>query len=314
MPFTKIKTLLEDFTSVRAKHNFSGLLTVNPFRFSDPLLCKDLERIFCLAQTLDFHMQITTNGVALRKNNAKILSEHSERLLKLNVSIIGHDEKSVQKLMGISLNRVIGNLIENVAEDNRLRNSSTVSLRYLGEDEDEQQNIFKLKAQLEEYGFLVKTVDEGWITNRVVSGDYNFEGSKPKTLTQSQNESHFVGGCDWGHKLVQRIEVNVDGDVLLCCDDAENNKILGNVFETPIEKIWTNSVIPEHERIFSPTYSNDKQKLICSTCSRACWLNSSEANSEYNELYKKQRASYIDKNVARAKKAKIVIQKRLTQG
>lgn len=304
MPKEHIEQLLRDFCSPRKKYGFDGALVVSPFRFSDPLLCKDLEFILQLAEELDFFVQITTNGMALTKRVCHILEKYSKYIIKLNVSLIGHDAKSVNQLMGLNFDKVLKNMTNNIEPNSSLSKISSLTIRKTELSKEEADGLSIIEDKIKKIGLRVKFIEEGWITNRINSDEYNIDGSKPETITKPQNEHNFVLGCGWVNHLVTRIEVNLDGDVVLCCDDAEKNKVLGNVFETSIEDVWVNNVLPEHSKIFEQHYSKDKNNLICAECTRAVWKNSttkancSPPQDEYLNLAKNQ----LEKSRAKRKK------------
>ena len=86
----KISLLLEDFGTLLKKNNYNGKAFVNPFRYSDPLVCKDLDLIFYLAKKFNFKVRITTNGVSFSENNAKLLNEYIDCLEGIiSISVIG---------------------------------------------------------------------------------------------------------------------------------------------------------------------------------------------------------------------------------
>ena len=75
-------------------------------------------------------------------------------------------------------------------------------------------------------------------------------------------------GCAMGGgRILRQMEILVDGQAVLCCDDAEGKTNYGNVFEQGIEKVW-NNIQMEHDVIYNTEYSDGKQNLICNTCSR----------------------------------------------
>ena len=68
------------------------------------------------------------------------------------------------------------------------------------------------------------------------------------------------------------MEVLVNGQAVLCCDDAEGKTNYGNIFEIGIEGAWK-TMQKEHKIIYDKKYSEAKKNLICNTCSRAKFNN-----------------------------------------
>ena len=77
-----------------------------------------------------------------------------------------------------------------------------------------------------------------------------------------------MNGCAMGGgRILRQMEILVDGQTVLCCDDADGKTNYGNVFEIGIESAW-NNLQKEHTLIYDKKYSDDKKNLICNTCSR----------------------------------------------
>lgn len=103
-----------------------------------------------------------------------------------------------------------------------------------------------------------------WVENRMGDGD----GDWTKPYNAEINEKTFMQGCAMGGgRVLRQMEILVDGQAVLCCDDAEGKTNYGNVFDLGIEKVW-NNLQKEHTIIYDKEYSEDKKNLICNTCSR----------------------------------------------
>jgi len=95
-----------------------------------------------------------------------------------------------------------------------------------------------------------------------------------------------------GGRILRQMEVLVDGQTVLCCDDAEGKTNYGNVFEIGIEKAW-NNLQKEHTTIYAKEYSESKKNLICNTCSRGKFIGQWTNNMESKLLNRQQ--SVIDR-------------------
>lgn len=271
----QIKQLLDEFGSVRQKYGYKGQLTINPFRFSDPMVCKDLDLIFELAEKYDISVVITTNGVALTKDKIALLDRYRNRMTKISISFIGCTEEDIKKLMGISFKKVLDNLDEIADNWSQLRQIVRVSLRVMDGTPEERKILIELQERFKGKGITVKLIKENWMTNRIDADDF-VVGKRPDLAKpEPQTEERFVSGCGWSNHLLERMEVMVDGSVVLCCDDAEKHKVFGNVFKHGIEAIWNNSLRTEHLAILSQKFSKKKCSLICSSCTRAVWSDNS---------------------------------------
>ena len=60
----------------------------------------------------------------------------------------------------------------------------------------------------------------------------------------------------------------VDGTAVLCCDDATAQTNFGNVFELGVAGVWK-QLSDYHNLVYSKTYNDRKNNMICNTCSRA---------------------------------------------
>lgn len=266
----KIDLLINDFGSLaRVKFKYQGKMILNPFRYSDPLVCKDLDLILSLSRKYKISVQITTNAVSFNEHYTSLLEEFHETLNDdISISILGTSETEVKSYMDISLNRTIANL-EKLSSKKYLKINKKIiiSLREISGTKEEALGNEKLQNLFARFGFRSQ-IKKNWIHNRV-------DG-----ISRLQTENKYINGCKlYENKLLRRLEVMVNGNVVLCDDDAEGRKIFGNIFESEIYKVWNGKLLDEHKLIFKNKFTDQKLNLICKNCTRAVYSNQKIVNT-----------------------------------
>ena len=270
----KIEFLLDDFGSLARNHfKYGGKMILNPYRFSDPLVCKDLELILKISKKFGIAVQITTNAVSFNEYYTSLLEEYIETLNDdISISVLGSNESEVKNYMDISLDRTFSNLEKLSSKKLNINKKIIISLREITGTEAETQGNKELQRLFSKLGFRTK-VKKNWIHNRI------------NGIAVKQSDTRFVNGCKlYENKLIRRMEVMVNGDVALCDDDAEGKKIFGNVFNEGIFKIWNGKLLEEHKNIFQNRYNKSKENLICMNCSRAIFNSDKKINTTYQSI------------------------------
>jgi len=266
MSTKQITLLMNNFADLLKKYNVPPWVAhIQPWRYSDPLVCPDLELILELADKNKMQVIITTNGVSFTEKNCKIISKYRHLIKKMNISIIGFNTEEIKKYMGVNwevTKKRFLNAKKNFPEVSRLMRIGIKD----GLDKPIPQNKKReLRQEFQNYTLGIVKIKEGWLHNRMAQGDGVW--TEPKDFPI--NEKNYVQGCimDYG-KILRRIEILVDGTAVLCCDDATKKTDYGNVFQLGIENVWQN-LKQAHKLIYNKAYSKEKQNLICNTCSRA---------------------------------------------
>ena len=177
------------------------------------------------------------------------------------MSVIGHTAEELWEFMKIKKDKTLNSLQfvkENYPElSKRIRigikhkkQSATASSETIAEYQSVILGKVKSKTQ--------------WVENRMGDGD----GDWTKPYDAVINEKSYMQGCAMGGgRILRQMEVLVNGQTVLCCDDAEGKTNYGNVFEIGIEQAWQN-LQKEHAIIYAKEYAENKKNLICNTCSR----------------------------------------------
>jgi GTP 3',8-cyclase len=77
--------------------------------------------------------------------------------------------------------------------------------------------------------------------------------------------------------------LTVDGDVLLCCDDAERNHVMGNIARQSLEEIWFSSRFVEIRKMLQEGKRRDASE-ICRQCNNREYFGPGE--NDHKHLYK----------------------------
>ena len=283
MSHEKIKMLLNDFGDVLKQYRVKPWTAyIQPWRYSDPLVCPDLEMIFELAKKNKVKVILTTNGVSFTEKNCKIIQKYLHIVRQINISIIGYNEKEIKEWMGVSWKVTKARLIK--VRDNypEISKKMVIGIKHKTQivPEEKRRNVVR---QLSEVTLGKVKAKNEWMHNRMASGDGVWTENREFPITKT----NYVQGCKMVFgKILRRLEVMVDGTAVLCCDDAEKLTNYGNVFELGIEKVWQN-LRKEHELIYNKEYSEKKQNLICNTCSRATFNWTNKLNDDQNQEMKK---------------------------
>lgn len=258
-----IGNLLNEYGALLKKYKVKPFkATIFPWRYSDPLVQPDLDYIMELADKHQIKVMLTTNAVSFTKKQCDIIQKYLHLIETIHVSVIGFSKDQIWELMKIKKEKTMASL-------KFLRDSYPQISAKLRVQIKHKQQVKPPEEVLDEYRELVP---EGkvkgkffTVTNRLGDGDGDWtQPYKGKDVTAD----NFITGCAMkGGRVMRQMEILVDGQVVLCCDDADGKTNYGNVFSDGIETTWRN-LQDEHTLIFEKKFSEDKKTLICNSCSR----------------------------------------------
>jgi hypothetical protein len=290
MSEAQIGELIGQFAAGLEKHNVPKMkATIQPWRYSDPLVCKDLELVFELAEKHDLKVIITTNAVSFSEKKCDIMKRYIKNLANINISIIGYNEKEIKEFMDLDWNVTKSRLKMVKDKYPELSAKMNIGLKHKNQTPTVKE-YGPVIAQLMSLtlGKVKKKVN--WLENRLVYNKFDDDGLQFKI-----DEKNFVTGCAMVHgKILRRLEVMVDGTAVLCCDDATKQTNFGNVFDIGISGAW-NNLRKYHNMIYSQQYSDEKKNMICNTCSRAKFKWNDKHRSEFVSKMKEINSGYLPK-------------------
>lgn len=265
MSTAQIERLITEFGELVQQYQLKPLTaSVQPWRYSDPLVCRNLEYICELSKQYELSLQLTTNGVSFTDSQCRMLSKYLDIIPQIYVSIIGYNKQEVQEWMGVNLDVTLQRLRSMKEKYPELSKKLVVGLKHKTAWPKKSLYV-KVLDQIRQVTLGRVKVKKGWLENRLVSNRLSTDG-----INFTVNEKNFINGCRMNNgKILRRLEIMVDGRAVLCCDDATGQTNYGNVFDIGITEVWKN-LTQAHELIYSPFYSESKKNLICNSCSRGC--------------------------------------------
>lgn len=263
MSVEQITELMNDFGRITKKYNLpEWSTTVMPWRYSDPLVNPNLRTVFSLANKHKIRVNLTTNAVSFVKRQCDIIQRYIHCMSDpIFVSIIGYTEEEVWDQMKLRKQKVIKSLIylrDNYPQISKLLK---VTLKNKNQTKRPSQELIKYYQSLV-LGFVKPKTN--WMSNRLGKGD----GVWMQKFNWKLSPNQFVKGCRLTpDKILNRLELLVNGNAVLCCEFTYHQRDYGNVFDIGIEGVWKN-LTKEHELIYDTQWSEKKKELICNDCSR----------------------------------------------
>ncbi len=264
----QLKLLLDDYGSLIKKYGLKDYSCgINPWRYSDPLVQPDLEYILQLCDQHKIHVGITTNGVSFTKKQCDILDRYEHVLGPIHMSVIGHTEQELWDFMKVKKQKTLDGL--HFVKENYPKLSRRIRIGVKHKDQSKNASGEVMQEYSGATLGLVKS-KTNWVENRMGDGDGDW--AKPYDIII--DEKNYMQGCAMGGgRILRQMEILVNGQVVLCCDDADGKTNYGNVFESGIEAVWKN-LQEEHDIVYATEYDVKKKDLICNTCSRGKFLGS----------------------------------------
>ena len=260
----KIRVLLEDFASGIKRHNIDPSNTiVKPWRYSDPLVCPDLELVFDICQKNRLKISLTTNAVSFGEKKCDLISKYIDTIATINISIIGYTKDEIREWMDIDWDVTRERLRMIRDKYPAISRKMNIGVKHKIQD-PKREHYAPVIQQIQQLTLGKVKKKTNWLENRLVYNKFDDDGMDFKI-----SEKQFVKGCDMVHgKILRTLEVLVSGQAVLCCDDATGQTDFGNVFDIGISGVWKN-VAQYHDLIYNNTYTETKKNMMCNTCSRA---------------------------------------------
>ena len=202
---------------------------------TEPLLVPDVaERIAFAKGAGLLDVMINTNGTLLTEKRAHEIL-HSG-LDKLFISFDAPDKETYEKIrVGANYERVV----ENIFRFCEMKKNSGRPKPFVGIQMVKMKHTANLIQK-----FINMFKDH---VDIIKIGDYNNQQNLNKMdLWVSRVDSPAEFACS---QLWQRLQIRVDGKVIPCCGDVNNELVLGNANDTDIEELWSGDELQRLRRL-----------------------------------------------------------------
>lgn len=243
--FMRILDQVEDNKAIRIIPYF------NNEPFLDPLIFKRLRYICTTHPSVE--IELSTNVSRLNEKYQNELAAY--HIHDLRLSVFGFTDETHKKVMpGLNWKEVQNNLsllIKNKALRSNVDNISIVMIDFPGLT---KKDIFLAEKFCKESSLNF----EFW-------GFMDRSGNVENFSNQINKKEVF--GCEQNRPL-ERLHINFQGDVVLCCMDWKWKHKLGNLKRNSIDEIWNSSKYKEYRNAI---YNNgsDKYTDLCKKCKLA---------------------------------------------
>lgn len=216
----------------------------------EPLLHSEFKKIIKICDEYDMHVNITTNGTFLSKQQETIANSKSIRQINISIHSINDSNeinnildsvKNIKNRKDIYFVYRYWTLKENlILEENPILDSI---INYYNLSIEKQQEIEKNgNIKIDDHTYINKDKEFSW----------------PSLNNQIYNE---IGYC---YGLKTHIAILSDGTVVPCCLDAEGVISLGNIYESPLEDILNSE---RTNNIINAFKNNKRCENLCKHCS-----------------------------------------------
>lgn len=236
----------------------------------EPTAYSELSEVLKLAESFKFKINLTTNGLLIKRFQKVFLESSSLR--QVNFSLQAYKDNFPQKSLSLYLNSIF-NFVED-ALSNRPELYINFRLWNIGSG-DENIEIFEAIEKRFQIS-INKNVDVGFNKSKNLTGrlylhfDSRFEW--PKITGKILSDQ---GRC---HGLKSHIGIHADGSVVPCCLDKEANINLGNIHQSKMRDIISSPLAKEIKKGF------DNGHLIhdlCKRCDYVSRFNKGKINVSY---------------------------------
>lgn len=203
------------------------------FNWGEPLLNPDIFKIIDhAASNFDAHIVISTNGLLLNEKTSQLLIDSG--VSEVLVSIDGTTQEVYEKYrIGGNVEKALSSLM--VLQETNLRREGRVKI-------SPQFIVFKHNQhEMQPFKDFCRSIGlspffkSPYIRNGSKFSDSDYPELRRKRYPDIQSLRHAMRDCRDPREV---FTINMDGSVVVCCNDYDGTTAFGNIFRQNVKEIW----------------------------------------------------------------------------
>ena len=260
-PYQEKKIMdLELFKHILKQANQADIHNITFNFFNEPTLDPYFsERLKELASYNSLHLTLHTNGSNFSDKIINLLIKYKEKLLMVRINIPSLDPATYEKMTGNQLSQRLFKGIESLH-----RAGIQVELVLNGTRGEINRNL----------PLFYKRYSADMIS---AAPSHDRAGILKNKYNQNINIVGKLSGCD---RVLNTINVLINGDVLSCCNDYYKKYVFGNVLQKSLDEIMTGEQAQSfRQKVFGAHSSED---FLCRHCSYMLYICRSKRYEKIN--------------------------------
>lgn len=261
-----LELLFEEFKL--NKHNIERII---PYFNNEPFYDDRMVYILRKLKRDGHFIELSTNASLLTREIIRnIVDEHL--IDDFRISFFSNNESEYHLIMrGLNYNTVKKNIEYLYDYNYSKKNAIDITICFVDLPDIDIRNS---ESQIKEFFPLFNTHIFGYL-------DRAGNNTAKNKLKYNKND-YTLSGCKLNREI-ERMCINYKGDAVLCSQDWKNEVILGNVFSSSINSVWTSKKAVHITNVISGFERMSEPNFICSRCKLAI-LKDTNGNLVINEV------------------------------
>jgi radical SAM protein with 4Fe4S-binding SPASM domain len=216
----------------------------------EPLLHPNLEELLSIASKYNLKVNITTNGILLKKNLSVLLNA---KIRQLNISLHSAEQN------GLNSKEYLNSIMECV---DKLHNNTIISYRLWNLSDLANNQLNREILNLLGQKYCIENMTDKAKSNNYIKLDENVFLNQDLEFEWPDLNKEIISKKGKCYGLRKQIAILSNGDVVPCCLDANADILLGNIFKDSLKNII------ESQRAKNIIFGFERGELVEELCQK----------------------------------------------